>query len=127
MDTEESVFTTVSSLTDPDSSSSSGSASYLQRRLHPERQAVNTEELFELLKDDELARSRAEEDEEESTESAAPNHCDGETLRRRIDQVELAALEKDPQNVSVEERESCEEKSATSAEIRESDSNEGER
>lgn len=36
------------------------SSSYIQRRLHPERQAINVDELFELLKDDELARLKDE-------------------------------------------------------------------
>ncbi|KAL8611098.1 hypothetical protein ACOMHN_064388 [Nucella lapillus] len=44
------------------------SASYLQRKLYPERQALNTEELFELLKDDELTRIKLEEEEEEEAE-----------------------------------------------------------
>ena len=53
---------TFSCFAEQDSGSMSGS--YLQRKLHPERQAINMEELFLLLKDDQLDKNRQELDEE---------------------------------------------------------------
>ncbi|XP_076464313.1 uncharacterized protein LOC143296329 [Babylonia areolata] len=57
-----------SSVIAADVATSSSSMAFLQRRLHPERQALNMEELFELLKDDELARNRLAEGEEDEAE-----------------------------------------------------------
>ncbi|KAK7490196.1 hypothetical protein BaRGS_00018541, partial [Batillaria attramentaria] len=50
---EEQVTTSPTITQDQDNTSAT---SYIQRKLHPERQAINVEELFELLKDDQLAR-----------------------------------------------------------------------
>lgn len=53
--------------------------SYIQRRLHPEHQAVTTEELFELLKDDHLSGVRVPDEEGDD-----PVHCNGHCNERGV-------------------------------------------
>ncbi|KAK7103700.1 uncharacterized protein [Littorina saxatilis] len=133
---------------DTDSESAvSGSVAYIQRKLHPEKQAINMEELFELLKDDELARIRAEnEDKEEkekdrskgstvpneeeqekekekdsSTGSSVPNEAD----RQEENSDSVGCGDCDAQNPSVEENKSCDD--SASSESNETDANQGER
>ena len=120
MDMDQCFSTSATSLTDQTATSSLGSASYIQRRLHPERQAIDMEELFELLKDDELAKNRAEEDDKEGR-----YYCGSEIQSEHTYSAE--ELKKDPQNIFVEVGGSCEETISTCAAVREVDSNEGER
>ena len=125
MDMEQCFTTAANSLTNQQSTCSLGSASYIQRRLHPERQAIDMEELFELLQDDELARSRGEDDEEGSLLSVARNYNDSEIQRKQNDSTE--EHQKAPQENYVEVSESSEETVTTSAAVRETDTNEVQR
>ena len=76
-----STVLTTTTIVDEDVTASAP-VSYLQRRLYPERQALNMEELFELLKDDELACIKTDQEEEDEEE-----HSPASVACERVSQI----------------------------------------